>query len=157
MNCWVSILNTLTRQWLEEYKMVTINEQLDELKVEVTAILPSKWSEVYGYRTSPEKHTRYAFITHMGTEDGTAVTGGANKTVDFLIVLFAQHDKTEAKLEAAERDLNEAESLILDQLTQVRRNGKWLKVVIPYPTIRPRQPRALPETRLAEIPVRLYT
>lgn len=140
--------------------MATINDQLDELKAEVLAILATasvNWSEVYGYRTSPELHKRYAMITHMGTEDGTAVTGGNNKTVDFLIVLFAQHNKTEAKLEKAERDLNEAETLILDQLTQVRRNGKWLKAVIPYPTIRPRQPRALPETRLAEIPVRLYT
>ncbi len=137
--------------------MATINEQLDELKAELVAILPSKWSEIYGYRTSPEKHTRYAFITHMGSDDGTALTGGNYKTVDFLIVLLAHHDKTEAKLEAAERDLNEAETLILDQLTQVRRNGKWQKVIIPYPTIRPRQPRALPETRLAEIPVRLIS
>jgi hypothetical protein len=137
--------------------MATINEQLDELKGEVTDILPDKWSEVYGYRTAPEKYVRYAMITHMGTEDGTAVTGGKNKVTDFLIVLFAQHDKEEASLEAAERDLNEAESLILDQLTQVRGNGKWLKAVIPYPTIRPRQPRALPETRLAEIPIRLHS
>ena len=137
--------------------MATINEQLDELKGEVTDILPDKWSKVYGYRTAPEKYVRYAMITHMGTEDGTAVTGGKNKVTDFLIVLFAQHDKEEASLEAAERDLNEAESLILDQLTQVRGNGKWLKAVIPYPTIRPRQPRALPETRLAEIPIRLHS
>lgn len=137
--------------------MATINEQLDELKAQIEAILPGKWSKVYGYRTSPELHTRYAFITHMGTEDGSATTGGNNKIVDFLIVLFAQHDKTAAKEEAAERDLNEAESLILDQLTQIRNNGKWMKAVIPYPTIRPRQPRALPETRLAEIPVRLYS
>lgn len=137
--------------------MATINEQLDELKAEVTAILPDIWSEVYGYRTAPEKHVRYAMITHMGTEDGTAVTGGMNKVTDFLIVLFAQHDKEEASLEAAERDLNEAETKILDRLTQVRRNGKWQKAVIPYPTIRPRQPRALPETRLAEIPVRLHS
>lgn len=135
--------------------MATINEQLDELKTELASILPSKWSKIYGYRTAPETYIRYAMITHMGTEDGTAVTGGMNKVTDFLIVLFAQHDKEEASLEAAERDLNEAESLILDHLTQVRRNGKWLKAVIPYPTIRPRQPRALPETRLAEIPIRL--
>jgi hypothetical protein len=137
--------------------MATINEQLDELKVEITAILPDIWSEVYGYRTAPEMYVRYAMITHMGTDDGTATTGGRNKVTDFLIVLFAQHDKEEESLEAAERDLNDAESLILDQITQVRNNGKWLKAVIPYPTIRPRQPRALPETRLAEIPVRLYS
>jgi len=137
--------------------MTTINDQLDELKLEITAILPSKWSKVYGYRTAPEVFERYAMITHMGTEDGTAVTGGMNKVTDFLIVLFAQHDKEEESLEAAERDLNTAESLILDQLTQVRRNGKWQKAIIPYPTIRPRQPRALPETRLAEIPVRLIS
>lgn len=137
--------------------MATINEQLDELKAELIGILPSKWSMVYGYRTAPEQHMRYAMITHMGTEDGTAVTGGNRKVVDFLIVLFAQHDKEEETLEAAERDLNEAESLILDQITLVRRNGKWQKAVIPFPTIRPRQPRALPETRLAEIPVRLIS
>lgn len=135
--------------------MATINEQLDELKTELVTILPSKWSKVYGYRTSPELHKRYVFITHMGTEDGSATTGGHNKIVDFLIVLLAQHDKTAASEEAAERDLNEAESLILDHITSIRNNGKWMKAVIPYPTIRPRQPRALPETRLAEIPVRL--
>ena len=137
--------------------MSTINDILDELVVQVTAVLPSKWSQVYGYRTAPEKHIRYAMITHMGTEDGTAVTGGGNQRLDYLIVLFAHHDKTEPSKQTAERDLNEADDLILKTVTEIRDNGLWLKATIPFPTIRPRQPRALPETRLAEIPVRLYT
>lgn len=138
--------------------MATINEQLDELKREIREILPDKpWTKVYGYRTAPEKHKRYAMITHMGTEDGSSVAAGQYQRVDFLIVLFAQHDKTESSKEEAERDLNEAETLILDHVVSIRRNGFWQKATIPYPTIRPRQPRALPETRLAEIPVRLIS
>ena len=62
--------------------MATINEILDELVTQVIAVLPSKWSQVYGYRTAPEKHIRYAMVTHMGTEDGTAVTGGGNQRQD---------------------------------------------------------------------------
>ena len=137
--------------------MATINTVLDELVSNIEALLPSQWSKVYGYRTAPEKHLRYAIVTFMGSEDGSATTGGGSQRLDFLIVLFAQHDKSETGKKEAERDLNEAEDLILKTVTEIRDNGQWLKAVIPYPTIRPRQPRALPETRLAEIPVRLYT
>ena len=137
--------------------MATINEVLDELVAQITAVLPSQWKKVYDYRTAPEKHLRYAMVTHMGTEDGTAVSAGGNQRLDYLIVLFAQHNKEESSKRDAERDLNEAEDLILKTVTEIRDNGLWLKATIPYPTIRPRQPRALPETRLAEIPVRLYT
>lgn len=137
--------------------MATINEQLDELKSLCAATLPASWTKIYGYRTAPEAHKRYAIITAMGVEHGSAVSAGGNQRTDFLIVLFAQHDKSEAAKEAAERDLNEAETLLINAITETRNNGKWLKAEIPYPTMRPRQPRALPETRLAEIPVRLMT
>jgi hypothetical protein len=137
--------------------MATINEQLDELKTQIIALLPSQWSTVYGYRTAPEIYKRYACLFHYGTEDGSAAAGGSARIVDFMLVLFAQHDKTEAAMESAERDLNEAEDLVLATVTELRNNGKWLKAVIPWPTVRPRQPRSLPETRLAEIPVRLIS
>lgn len=135
----------------------TINEQLDELITNLTAILPAKWSKIYAFRAAPEKYTRYISVFHFGTEDGSATTGGRERIVDFMIVLLAQHDKTESSMESAERDLNEAEDLILVNIPNIRNNGKWLKAVIPWPTVRPRQPRELPETRLAEIPVRLMS
>lgn len=135
----------------------TINQQLDQLVIEIDLLLPSQWADSYGFRAAPEKYKRYASIFHFGTEDGSATTGGNERIVDFMIVLFAHHDKTEASMESAERDLNEAEDLILANIPRIRNNSLWLKAVIPWPTVRPRQPRALPETRLAEIPVRLMS
>lgn len=137
--------------------MATINEQLDQLIIEINALLPSEWRAVYGYRTAPETHKRYAALFHFGTEDGSSTTAGNAKKTDFMLVLFAKHEKSQESMELAERELNEAEHAILAGLTRIGNNGLWLRIIIPWPTVRPRQPRELPETRLAEIPVRLIS
>lgn len=140
--------------------MIDPNVFLDELVVLIESAIdhPAKWNKVYGYRTAPELHLRYAIVTYMGaeTQHGTQTAGGSDPGFDYLVVLFAQHDKSEAGLEAAERDLNEAEYQIVKTVVDSRDNS-WLKAIVPYPTIRPRQPRAMPQTRLAEIPLRLFT
>ena len=140
--------------------MIDPNVFLDELVVLIESAVthPATWNKVYGYRTAPELYKRYIIVTYMGaeTQHGTQTAAGTTPGFDFLVVLFAQHDKTESSLESAERDLNEAEYQIVKTVVDSRDNS-WLKAIVPYPTIRPRQPRALPETRLAEIPLRLFT
>lgn len=142
--------------------MINPNTYLDELVALVEAAIdhPATWNKVYGFRAAPQQYIRYAIVTYMGaeTQHGTNAAGGSSVGVDFLIVLFATHTKTEASLEEVERDLNEAEYLITKSLIETRDNTvSWLKAIIPYPTNRPRQPREMPQTRLAEIPVRLFT
>lgn len=138
-------------------KMATINDYLDDIKTVLEAALPSKWQKVYPFRAAPEKYKRYAIITFMGGEQqgGFQVAGGDGQPrADFLVVLFAQFENTEESQEEAERDLNEAEDLFVKAILEDR-SKSWLKAIVPYPTNRPRQPRSLPETRLAEIPLRL--
>lgn len=137
--------------------MATINDYLDDIKLVLEAALPNKWQKVYGFRASPELHKRYAMITFMGGEQqgGFQVAGGDGQPrADFLVVLFAHFDSTIDSQEEAERDLNEAEDLFVKAILEDR-SKSWLKAIVPYPTNRPRQPRSLPETRLAEIPLRL--
>jgi hypothetical protein len=138
--------------------MPTINDHLDNLVTLIEATLPAEWSKVYGFRAAPERYKRYAMVSYFGgeTQGGLQTGGGSSYTIDFLVVLFAQHGSDETSLEAAERDLNEAEHLIIKTVMEERDNS-WNKAIVPYPTIRPRQPRSMPETRLAEIPLRLYT
>lgn len=132
----------------------TIQQAQDALTTVVETILPAKWSKVYGYRTAPEKHKRYAMVTYMGGEHGKSSTASGGVTYDFAIILFAQHDNSEAGKQSAEEDLNEAEDLLIKYILEDRSNI-WLRAGVPFPTIRPRQPRALPTTRLAEIPIRM--
>ena len=135
------------------------NDFLDELETLVTAAVNNSiWTKIYAYRTAPEVHKRYIIITYMGaeTQHGTQVTGrDTSPGMDYLIVMFAAHDKSEGEKEAAERDMNEAEYQILKTVVDSRDNS-WLKAIVPYPTTRPRQPREMSETRLAEIPLRLF-
>ena len=142
--------------------MINPNDYLDQLVTLVQTAVdhPDTWNKVYGFRAAPQVYKRYIIVTYMGAESqhGSNTTGGRSVGVDFLIVLFAQHDKTEAAMEAVERDMNEAEYLITKSLLETRDNSvDWMKAIIPFPTNRPRQPREMPETRLAEIPVRLFT
>jgi hypothetical protein len=135
-----------------------INTWLDELVEIIEATLPNSWSKVYGFRAAPEKFRRYASVFYMGGEQqgGYQTTADSTPRADFHIVLFAQFDLTEESQEEAERDLNNAESLLINAITEDR-SKSWLKAIVPYPTIRPRQPRSMPETRMAEIPFRLFT
>ena len=140
---------------------VNPNTYLDELVIAIKAATdyPTTWTEIYGYRAAPEILKRYMIVTYMGaeTQGSVQVTGrGTTPTMDFLVVLFAMHDKTLAGMEDAERDLNQAEYDILKTVVDLRDNS-WLKAIVPYPTTRPRQPSSMPETRLAEIPLRLFT
>ena len=138
--------------------MATINNYLDDLMVIAKETLPNKWSKIYGFRVAPEKYKRYACIFYMGGEQqgGYQTADDSVPRADFNIVLFAQFDLTEESQEAAERDLNEAENLLINAVTEDREKT-WLKAIVPYPTLRPRQPRSMPETRIAEIPFRLFT
>lgn len=140
---------------------VNPNDFLDEIVTLIKSAVdyPTTWSEVYAYRTAPELYKRYIIVTYMGaeTQHGTQVTGRSTTPgMDYLVVMFAQHDKSETSKETAERDLNQAEFEILKTVVDSRDNS-WLKAIVPYPTTRPRQPREMPETRLAEIPLRLFT
>ena len=138
--------------------MATINNYLDDLVVIIKDTLPKHWSKVYGFRVAPEKYLRYACVFYMGGEQQGGLQTAADSVprADFNIVLFAQFELTEDSQESAERDLNEAEDLLINAITEDR-SKTWLKAIVPYPTLRPRQPRAMPETRIAEIPFRLFT
>jgi len=142
--------------------MINPNDYLDQLVslVENAVDYPTTWNKIYGFRAAPQVYKRYIIVTYMGaeTQHGSNTLGGGSVGVDFLIVLFAQHQKTEGSMETVERDMNEAEYLITKALLETRDNSvDWMKAIIPFPTNRPRQPREMPETRLAEIPVRLFT
>lgn len=122
------------------------------------AIDANTWKKVYFGKMAPEKHKRYISVFYMGTNTKSAVAtaGGGEPGQDFLVVLFARSNGSETDLEDAERDMNLAEYQIVKTITEDRDNS-WLKAYVPYPTFRPRQPRGLPRTRLAEIPFRLIS
>ena len=131
-----------------------INDVVDALKTILDTALGANINDSYDYRTLPDKLRRTYTISYQGGMPTSLVTAGDSTHMNFSIVLGAKHDKTEAGLREADRDLNTMETAILTAI-ESSKNSLWFKIVMVYPSFRPRAFVEIPETRIAEIPIRI--
>lgn len=134
----------------------TINQCIDALKtlMDDTLVVPGHANGGYDYRTNPDKFSRSYMLHFWSGMPSHRLAAGAAAWYDVTIVLFAQHDKTPADQRTAERDLNTMENAIYDAIENDN-SSEWLNITIVYPSLRPRAANEMPETRIAEIPIRL--
>lgn len=131
-----------------------INDVIDALKIILDTALGVNINDSYDYRTMPDKLYRTYTISYQGGMPTSLVTAGDSTHMNFVIVLGAKHDKTEASMRDADRDLNTLETAILSAI-ETSKNALWFKIVMVYPSFRPRAFIEMPETRIAEIPIRI--
>jgi hypothetical protein len=135
----------------------SINTVADALKtlLDTTLTAQNLANAGYDYRTNPDKLNRSFMLHYISGFPNSRLAAGSTPYYDFGIVIFAQHDKTEAKLREAERDLNDIENAIYNALDNSHNTPEWLNITISYPSFRPRSPIEMPETRIGEIPFRV--
>lgn len=116
--------------------------------------LSGKVNAGYDYRTIPDKLNRSFTVIYMGGKPTGGVTAGQMNYMSVAILLGAKHDKTEAGLRQAYRDLNDMETALINAF-EGHNNSLWSKILITHESARPRSFIEIPETQLAEVPVRL--
>ena len=133
----------------------SINACLAELKTLLeAALVPAEAGKVYGFRVLPNLLDKAVSVTFMGGTPGGKKTGGTGRHLDFAAVIVAQHDGSEAGLEAAEQALNAMENIIVDTL-EPSRNTLWSACDFHRPSTRPPTPEELRGSRYGEIYFRL--
>jgi hypothetical protein len=134
------------------------NDVLDRLKIVLdAALVPTFLQGGYDYRTMPSKFVKYYIITFMG-QLPMPLTSGSDNLIghqNIGMVVLLKHDKTEAGIRTAERDLNDIEHATIQALHASRNQAEYHKIVFPYTSGRPRAPVESPEYRIAEIPFRV--
>lgn len=134
-----------------------INDCVDKLKIilDTALVTGGLANKGYDYRTAPDKYKRSYLIHYFSGLPVPGTAAGPSAYYDVTIVLMAQHDKTEAGLRSAERDLNDMENAVINALVASRRTTEWHKFTFVYPTWRPRSDVDMPETRISQIPTRI--
>ena len=95
--------------------------------------VPIDAANIKGYSTTPTESSsspNWCIIRVMGTRPDSEVFSNTDLPGRLTITLFSSMAETEASREAAERWINDAEELLVEQLAEVGPTINWYEIAI---------------------------